>query len=265
MKQMKSGPQGLTFENLTVSYGDRAVLKEISGSAGPGRLVALIGPNGSGKSTLLRALGGLLPYAGSISLGGREIRNTPRAELGRDIGILPQRTALDTSLAVYDLIALGRLPHERLFTPHTSESEKSVLNAARLMGLEDLLFKSASRISGGEAQRSLLAMLLVQDPYVFLLDEPSSATDAKHSLAIFSLFREISRKSERIVLAAVHDINLAVRFADDIWALKDGRLLAARSAAGVDGCLLGSLFDIRFEKFASPEGTHVWHAAEGAG
>ena len=251
---------GLAFENLTVAYGTRTVLDRISGRFRPGRLLALIGPNGSGKSTLLKALGGLLPYGGSITLDGREIRSTPRRELGRKIGMLPQSAHLDTALTVYDLIALGRLPHEKLIPASNREDEALILNCAQRLQLGDLLFQSASSISGGETQRALLAMLLAQDPQIFLLDEPNSATDIKHAALIFSLFKRMASDHGRIAVASVHDVNLAMRFADDLLALKGGAIIEAGPIENLDGDLLESLYEVPFERFASMDGKTVWHA-----
>ena len=250
----------LSFENLAVRYGEREILRGLSGRLEPGRLVALIGPNGSGKSTLLKTLGGLLPYEGAISLMGRELRAIPRRELGRTVGMLPQNTQMDTALTVYDLIALGRLPHEKLIAAKNRKDEAIILGSAAHMELDGLLFRSAARISGGEAQRALLAMLLAQDPDVFLLDEPSSATDIKHAALTFSLFRKMAAAHGRIVLAAVHDVNLAMRFADDAIALKDGEILAACPMAAVDGELLETLYEVPFERFVSQSGATAWHA-----
>lgn len=252
----------ISFDHLTVRYGEREILRGLSGRLEPGRLIALIGPNGSGKSTLLKALGGLLPYEGSISLTGRELRAIPRRELGRTVGMLPQNTQMDTALTVYDLIALGRLPHEKLIAAKNREDEAMTLACAAHMELGDLLFRSAAKISGGEAQRALLAMLLAQDPDVFLLDEPSSATDIKHAALIFSLFRVMAAERGRIVLAAVHDVNLAMRFADDAIAIKSGEILKACSMAEVDGELLEALYEVPFERFVSRGGATVWHAAQ---
>lgn len=254
---------GLSFQNLTVAYGAHTVLNGISSSIEPGKFVALIGPNGSGKSTLIRALCGLVAYRGSILLEGVEVRVATRRALGRAVGLLPQGAAPDSDLTVYDLISLGHLPHEGLLTARRAdERERDVLDAANRMQLDDLLFKNVSRISGGEAQRSMIAMLLVQNPAVYLLDEPSSATDVKHSVAIFSLFRRMAAEQGCVVVAAVHDVNLALRFAGEVVALKGGDIRMAGPAALVDGDLLESLYDIRFEKFASPDGTFAWHATE---
>lgn len=262
---MSAEERGIAFEEVAVSYGAKQVLCGVSGRIEAGRFAALIGPNGSGKSTLLRALAGLIPYEGSIRLDGREIRGIPRRELGRRIGMLSQQARAETALTVYDLIALGRLPYEGLLRRRAPEEEAIVLEAAAQMQLGELLFRNASRISGGEAQRSFLAMLLAQDPQVFLLDEPSSATDVKHAVATFSLFGRMAAERGRAVAAAVHDINLALRFASDVIALKEGSLLWAGPVKGMDETLLEPLYDIAFERFSSKGGAAVWHAAAEGG
>ncbi len=253
-------PPFLKFENLSVSYGSHTVVGGISGEIGAGRFVALIGPNGSGKSTLIKALGGLLPYRGSVVLNGREVSSMLRRELGREVGMLPQKLHIEASLTVYDLIALGRLPFEGLFSKRTSEDEERIFEAADLLQLNDLLFAGMSGISGGEAQRALLAMLVAQDPDLFLLDEPSSAMDVRHAIAVFSLFKRMAQEG-KIVLAAVHDVNLVLRFADEVVALKDGQILGWGPANGVDDGLLKALYGIGFERYLSKGGTTTWHAA----
>lgn len=249
----------LKFENLSVSYGSHTVVRGVSGEIGAGSFVALVGPNGSGKSTLIRALGGLLPYRGSVTLNGREVASIPRRELGRMVGILPQRLNIEASFTVYDLIALGRLPFEGLISRRTPADEEKILNSARLLELGNLLFAGAAEISGGEAQRALLAMLLTQDPGLFLLDEPSSAMDVRHSAAVFSLLKRLTTEG-RIVLAAVHDVNMALRFADEVIALKNGKILGRVPARDVGNELLEPLYDIDFERYASKGGDTVWHA-----
>lgn len=253
------GGVSLSFEGLGVSYGRTEILRGISGEFAPGHFVALIGPNGSGKSTLLKALCGLLPYGGSVRLGGRELKGFSRSELGRTIAMLPQKIQMDSSFSVYDLIALGRLPHQKLLARPDAEDDLRVLNAAGVMAIEHILFKNASHLSGGEAQRALMAMVLAQDPDIFLLDEPNSASDIKHSARIFSMLRETAA-SGRLVVAAVHDVNTALRFADSFVAIKGGEILRAETMEKLDSAILEELYDTPFERFESEDKKCAWHA-----
>jgi iron complex transport system ATP-binding protein len=252
----------ISFRGLSVSYGRESALKDISSepnSLGPRCLVALIGPNGSGKSTLLRTLCGLLPYSGSVSLCGSELRTYSRARLGRIVGMLPQRASTAAEYSVQDLIGLGRIPHGGLLSGHSKGDELSILDAARTMGVGHLLFRRASRLSGGEMQRVLMAMLLAQDPAIFLLDEPSSASDIRHAAKTFRVMKALA-ESGRLVVSAVHDINLAARFADVIVAIKDGRIIRTLQAKDLDEELMSELYDVPFELFTSKGGERAWHA-----
>ncbi|MDR3354301.1 MAG: ABC transporter ATP-binding protein [Synergistaceae bacterium] len=237
LKDMSSGPEGLS----------------------QGRLVALIGPNGSGKTTLLRTLCGLLRYDGSVTLYGRELGTYRRRELGRIVGMLPQTSGADIAYSVHDLIGLGRIPHGGLVSGRSEDDEAAVLNAARVMGVEPLLFRQASKLSGGEMRRVLMAMLLAQDPAVFLLDEPSSASDIKHAVRMFSIMKDLS-SSGKLVVSAVHDINLAARFADALVVIKEGRILDIVPGGGLDEDILSRLYDVSFELFMSSGGEKAWHA-----
>ena len=252
----------MSFSNLSVSYGSREVLKDIS--SGPdvlsqGRLVALIGPNGSGKSTLLRTLCGLLRYDGSVTLYGRELGTYRRRELGRIVGMLPQRPSADIAYTVHDLIGLGRIPHGGILSGRSDDDEAAVLSAASTMGVEPLLFRQASKLSGGEMRRALAAMLLAQDPAVFLLDEPSSASDIRHAVRMFSIMKDLS-SSGKLVVCAVHDVNLAARFADFIIVIKEGMIFDIIPGGSLDEGILSRLYDISFELFTSGGGDRAWHA-----
>jgi iron complex transport system ATP-binding protein len=252
----------IIIRNLSVSYGGDTVLRDISSGGddfSPGRLIILIGPNGSGKSTLLRTLCGLLRYEGSVTLGGRELRTYRRKELGQIVGMLPQHTAADISYSVHDLIGLGRIPHGGLLSSRSEADEEVILEAAGAMGVERLLFRQASKLSGGEMRRVLMAMLLAQDPAVFLLDEPSSASDIKHAALMFSMMKDLS-SAGKLVISAVHDINLAARFADVLVVIKEGRIMDIVQGRDLDEEILGRLYDVPFELFTSSGGERAWHA-----
>jgi iron complex transport system ATP-binding protein len=262
MNKGATGGVELDVQNLSVAYGTVPVLRDISADPGTlrsGRLVAVIGPNGSGKSTLLKTLCGLLPYKGSVRLNGRELRAVPRAEMGRAVGMLHQRARVDAAYSVYDIIGLGRIPRQGLLSGFSDSDERAILGAASMMNVERILFRLASRLSGGETQRALIAMLLAQDPEIYLLDEPSSTTDLKHSITVFSLFRRLA-DSGKLVIAAIHDVNLAARFADSLIAVKEGRIVGVIPSNEIDGSALARLFDVQFESFSSEKGERVWHA-----
>ena len=249
------------FSGLEVSYGSRSVLREISGVFRPGTLTALIGPNGSGKSTLLRTCAGLLPYWGSLRLGDEEVTVFSRREISRLVGVVPQQVRMTASFTVFDAVSLGHLPHQGLtasggFSP---EEERQVRDAAVLTDIEDLLLRHVSRLSGGETQQVLLATVLVQNTPVLLLDEPTSALDPRRTIRVFSLLRTLAAKG-RTVVAAVHDVNLAVAFADRFLALKGGRAIFEASVAELGAEVLEKLYETPFRSYISEKGEIAWHA-----
>lgn len=249
----------LEMKSLSVGYGGTPVLREISTSLAPAGLTALIGPNGSGKSTFLRAAAGLLPYSGSLTLQEKELRLWRRPELGLRVGLQTQRTAFSFPFTVCDVIGLGRLPHSRRFERPRGD-DSLIIEAARAVDVERLLLRPVTELSGGEGQRVMMALLLAQDPDVFLLDEPTSALDPRQALALFGLIRGLADRGKSVVVA-VHDVNSALAWADSIVGLKGGRLLFHERASDVGRELLEEVYDTPFEAYHSKGGRTLWHAS----
>jgi len=246
------------FHDLSAGYGEKTILRELSGTIMPGEVTALIGPNGSGKSTLIKALGGFLPFTGRLSLLGREVNQTPRRELGRLIGVVAQQANVKAAFTAYDVIGFGRLPHQPLLGRATAEDERAVLSAAERLGIEHLLFRPVTELSGGERQRVLLAMAVAQDAPVCLLDEPTSAMDPCQALRAFTLMKELAREGKTVVVVA-HDINAALSCADSFIALRSGQILARGRAADLSAAVLEALYDTPFIPYVSSRGDTVWH------
>lgn len=254
------GHVAIGFSGLSAGYGAEPVLRDLTGSIRPGRLVTLIGPNGSGKSTFLRACVGLLPYKGSLTIDGLEVAwCTPTRIFAQLVGLVPQQARMTVPFTVYEAMALGRLPYQGLIARRSEEDEERVVRIAELMELEPLLFRKVTSLSGGEAQRTVLATVLVQDPPVLLLDEPTSALDPYRTVQVFSLLKRLAAEG-RTVVAAVHDVNLALAFADAFLAMKDGAIIADAPIAELDGDVLRRLYDTPFEAYRSSEGKITWHA-----
>ena len=246
------------FHDLSAGYADKTILHELSGEIATGEVTALIGPNGSGKSTLVKALGGFLPFTGSLSLFGRELHRTPRRELGRLIGVVAQQAGVKAAFTAYDVIGFGRLPHQPLLGRLSADDERIVLEAARRLDIEHLLFRPVTELSGGERQRVLLAMVVAQNAPVCLLDEPTSAMDPCQALHAFSLMRALAREGKAVVVV-VHDINAALSCADSFIALRAGRIVARGHASEISGEVLEALYDTPFIPYVSSRGDKVWH------
>ncbi|WP_455594626.1 ABC transporter ATP-binding protein [Cloacibacillus porcorum] len=247
-----------TFSGLCAGYGAKKIIDGISGEIENGRITALIGPNGGGKSTLLRTLGGLGNYSGKLALGEREVKDIPRRDFGRLVGFLPQSIGVKAAFSVYEIISLGRLPFHGALEPMKPEDDRIILKSAELAEVDHLLFRTATELSGGERQRVLFAMILAQQPELFLLDEPTSALDPSHSRRIFSLLRRLASEG-RSVVAAAHDLNSAISCCDDFIALKEGKIIARGPVGLLDEKILHELYGIRFRRYRSEEGDTAWH------
>ena len=246
------------FSKLDVGYGDGLVLSGLGGTARPGTLTALIGSNGSGKSTLLRAFAGILPYRGSLALGGRELCGIPSRELGRLVGVVPQQTKMTAQFTVYEAVGLGRLPYQGLSGKSSETDERMIMEAMARTELDHLLLRDVSRLSGGEAQRVCVATVLAQDPPVMLMDEPSSALDHRQTSKVFHLLRELA-DAGKTVMVSMHDVNLAAGFADFFFAMKNGKILFDAPVGELDGHVLERIYDIPFELYKSEKGEEAWH------
>ncbi len=235
----------IAAEALHVQLGGRTVLADLRFEVAPGQFTALIGPNGSGKTTLLRATGGLLPYAGSLTLAGREVAAWPARELARTLAFVRQSAVVSFDFTVREFVALGRTPH-RPWLGGSSPAEQGkvdvLLDALDLTGYADA---PATRLSGGEQQRLFLAQALAQETDVLLLDEPTLHLDLYHQ---YDLMRRLEAlvASGKSILAVVHDLALAARFADRLLVLQDGRLASAGSPAEVlTPALIADVFRMR--------------------
>ncbi|MBJ6128493.1 ABC transporter ATP-binding protein [Microvirga splendida] len=237
---------GLEIRALSVDLGARRALQGIDLALEPGRLTALIGPNGAGKTTLLRAIAGLAkPSAGEITLNGASVARMRASERARAIAYLPQGGGVAWPLPVESVVALGRLPHgER--PDHLPAQGRAAVEAALLsVGLEGFESRPATALSGGERARMLLARALATQAPVLLADEPVAALDPRHQLIVLDGLRAQARSGATVV-AILHDLNLAARFADRIVLLDQGKLEASGlPEAVVTEARLASSFGIR--------------------
>jgi ABC-type cobalamin/Fe3+-siderophores transport system ATPase subunit len=220
-----------TFEIRGLSAGyphGRPISVDLDLTIDRGSFVAIIGPNACGKSTLLRTIARLLPaLAGSVLLDGHDIRTRGAKELARELGLLGQSAEAPDGMRVADLIARGRYPHRRAFSGWSPADEQAVRRAMERTAVQDLVDRPVDELSGGQRQRVWLAMALAQETDVLLLDEPTTFLDITHQLDMLDLFRAINREQGTTVVAVLHDLNQAARYADRIVAMRDGAILSA--------------------------------------
>ncbi|MGH8876553.1 MAG: ABC transporter ATP-binding protein [Stackebrandtia sp.] len=225
---------GLQARQVSLSYGDRLVSRELSLRVPTGAFTAIIGPNGCGKSTLLRAFARLLnPKEGQVVLDGRDIATMRAKTLARQVGLLPQTAIAPDGIRVVDLVARGRYPHQRAFDRWSRGDEEAVTRAMRETDVAQFSDRLVDELSGGQRQRVWIAMTLAQETPTLLLDEPTTFLDIGHQIDVLNLFGRINSASGRTIVAVLHDLNHAARYADVVVAMRDGRIVAQGPPAQV--------------------------------
>lgn len=215
----------LRFENLCAGYDRTERLHSLTASIRPGRLTAVIGPNGCGKSTLMKCLCGLLkPSGGTLLVNDRPLNHLSEKERARLVSYLPQSRAIP-DLSVRRLVAHGRYPHMRWGQNPSAEDLRIIESALERTELLPFADRSVADLSGGERQRAYLAMMLAQQTPVMLLDEPTTYLDLSAQFSLMSLLRDLCREG-RTAVVVLHDLALALEYADDVLLMQDGCLIA---------------------------------------
>jgi iron complex transport system ATP-binding protein len=222
----------LATAGLGVTLGRRRVLESVALSLAPGGLIGVIGPNGAGKSTLVRALTGLIPYTGTITLDGRDAAAIPRTERARTIAYLPQGQTLHWPLTVERLVQLGRLPHLGPLSRIAETDRHAIERAMSRADVLPLRDRIATELSGGERARALLARALAVEAPVLIADEPLAALDPLHQFEVMELLAA-EAAAGRTVVAVLHDLSLAARYCSRLVLLDQGRIIADDTPAGV--------------------------------
>ncbi|MFI0373600.1 ABC transporter ATP-binding protein [Actinomadura sp. 1N219] len=235
----------LTAADVTLAYGDRVVSANLTVDVPDGAFTAVVGANACGKSTLLRSFARLLaPSSGHVEFDGRDVRDYRPKAIAREIGFLPQGLVAPENIVVRQLVARGRYPHQTLLSTWSREDERAVTAAMEAAGVTDLAERPVESLSGGQRQRAWVAMVLAQETSYLLLDEPTTFLDITHQYQLLALLARL-RDEGRTIIAVLHDINQACRFADHLVAMRDGRIVAEGAPADiVDAALIKEVFDL---------------------
>lgn len=217
----------LHVKDLKFGYTKKAlVVKTVSFAAQSGQLISLIGPNGSGKTTIVKCINKILtPQSGSVMLDGQNVQEIPPLEMARQIAYVPQFTNSYLSGSVMDVVMMGRRPYIKWRV--SDEDVEIVLNVLKELDLEQLVHQQFEELSGGQKQKILIARALVQRPELYLFDEPISFLDIKNQIDIMELARNMVVKQNKTVIMVVHDLNMAMRYSDQVILLKSGEIEAA--------------------------------------
>lgn len=217
----------LIAENLDLAYDQRQIVNDLDVSIPDGKFSIIVGPNACGKSTLLRALARLLPPAkGTVLLDGNNIAKMKTKKIAQRLGLLPQSSIAPEGITVAELVSRGRHPHQSFLRQWTDADETAVLSALRATNTEELSSRLVDELSGGQRQRVWVAMVLAQETSLLLLDEPTTFLDVAYQIELLDLFSQLNHEYGHTLVAVLHDLNQACRYADEIIAMKNGAIVA---------------------------------------
>lgn len=245
----------LYAHGITVGYDKRIISEKLTVEIPDGKFTVIVGPNACGKSTLLRALSRLLkPTGGTVLLDGKSISSYPAKEVARRLGLLPQTSIAPDGISVADLVARGRYPHQKLIRQWSVADEAAVVEAMTATGVTSLSARPVDELSGGQRQRVWVAMVLAQQTPLLLLDEPTTFLDIAHQIELLDLLATLNRDNGNTLVAVLHDLNHACRYADHIIAMKDGAVVTQGSPSHiVTAELVESVFGLPCRIIDDPE------------
>jgi iron complex transport system ATP-binding protein len=221
-----SAPLHLGAKNITARYDQRTIIKDLSIEIPNQSFTVIIGPNACGKSTLLRTLSNLLkPAVGHVLLDGKTISSYKSKEVAKKLGLLPQSSTSPEGMTVANLVAHGRYPYQNLIQQWTEADEQAVMTAMELTKTTELDSRFVDELSGGQRQRVWIAMVLAQQTPLLLLDEPTTYLDISHQIELLELFTVLNERGNTLV-AVLHDLNHAARYATHLIAMKAGEVIA---------------------------------------
>lgn len=224
----------LQGQSLTLGYHQQAIIDQLDIDIPKGKITVFVGSNGCGKSTLLKAFARLInPKQGQVILNGANIQQRSTSQVARELSILPQSPQAPESMSVYQLVRMGRYPHQNWLKQWSETDEQKVMEALERASLLDLKDRLVDSLSGGQRQRAWIAMTLAQDTDVILLDEPTTYLDLAHQIDVLDLLYDLNREQNKTIVMVLHDLNLACRYAHFMVAIADKKVFAKGDPADI--------------------------------
>ena len=222
----------LKINDVEFSYGSVSILRDVCMELARSEMLGIVGPNGVGKSTLIRCIDRILkPDKGNILLDEQEIKEMSMREVAKKMGYVPQNASQTFPATVFDSVLLGRRPH--IGWRSSEKDEEKVLEILKLLGIEEFAMRDFNEISGGQQQKEMIARALAQEADVLIFDEPTSNLDIRHQLEVMEIIKNLVQKKGISAIMAVHDLNLASRYADRVIMMNGGSIYSAGKPASV--------------------------------
>ena len=237
----------LKTKDLHIGYKDKAILPPINVSLEEGSLIALIGPNGAGKSTLFKTLTAhIKAISGSVELMGKELSEYSAKEKAMLIGLVLTERPDDMFLKVYDVVASGRCPYTNFFGKIEKEDENIIQESLDIVGINQLKNRYFNTLSDGEKQKVMIAKTLAQNTPIIFMDEPTAFIDYPSKIELFSLMKMLTKERNKTIIFSSHDLELLLRYTDDIWLISKGKqLISAKKEDLIGNDILKEYFNLK--------------------
>lgn len=253
----------LTLKNVFAGYNGINVLSDINLNVSEGENLCILGPNGCGKTTLIKTIAGLIPHKGSIKIDGKNINTMKRIDVAKKIAVMSQISSIYFSYTVYETVLLGRYLHMKQAFKEPSLKDKEYadkcLKAVDLMSLKN---KQINTLSGGQLQRVYLARTLAQEPSIILLDEPTNHLDLKNQAELIDFLKGWSKQEGHSVIGVLHDLNLALKLADNVLLLDNGKTAAyGKTEDVISSNIINDVYDMNITGYMIDSLKH-WESFE---